>query len=175
MTIEDEIVVALRRIMRAVELHSRHLMEAHSLTGPQLATLQAIARTNGASTVMLARNVHLSSATLTGILTRLESRGLISRSRDQEDRRSVIARITPAGEQVLASAPSLLQDRFRRRLVKLQDWEQTMILAVLQRIASMMDVGTLDVAPMLSAELDLAGPEEPAVGTPEEKTESLSS
>ena len=147
---EDQIVAAIRRIMRAVDLHSRHLAEEHGLTGPQLATLKAASRLGEASsTGALARAVHLSGPTVTGILDRLARRGLVERSRDGQDRRSVTITITRRGEEVLAAAPSLLQDRFRAELARVEDWEQTMILAMLQRIAAMMDAESLDASPVL--------------------------
>jgi len=150
LSIEDQIVAAIRRIMRAVDLHSRHLAEQHGLTGPQLATLQAASRLGGASsTGALARAVHLSGPTVTGILDRLAKRGLVERARSGNDRRSVTITITPQGEEVMAAAPSLLQDRFRAELARVEEWEQTMILAMLQRIAAMMDAESLDASPVL--------------------------
>ncbi len=149
LSIENQIVAAIRRIMRAVDLHSRHLAEEHGLTGPQLATLQAAARLGEASTGALARAVHLSGPTVTGILDRLARRELIERTRSGQDRRSVTVTLTRSGAEVLAAAPSLLQDRFRRELVRLEEWEQTMILAMLQRIAAMMDAESLDASPVL--------------------------
>jgi len=150
LSIEDQIVAAIRRIMRAVDLHSRHLAEEHGLTGPQLATLQAASRLGKAtSTGALARAVHLSGPTVTGILDRLAKRGLVQRARSGNDRRSVTITITPQGEEVMAAAPSLLQDRFRAELARLEQWEQTMILAMLQRIAAMMDAESLDASPVL--------------------------
>lgn len=149
LSMENQIVAAIRRIMRAVDLHSRRLAEEHGLTGPQLATLQAASRLGEASTGVLARAVHLSGPTVTGILDRLAKRGLVDRARNGQDRRSVTVRLTSAGEDVLAVAPSLLQDRFRHELVKLEQWEQTMLLAMLQRIAAMMDAESLDASPLL--------------------------
>ncbi len=150
LSIEDQIVAAIRRIMRAVDLHSRHLAEEHGLTGPQLATLQAASRLGEASsTGALARAVHLSGPTVTGLLDRLAKRGLVERARSGNDRRSVTITITPQGEEVMAAAPSLLQDRFRAELARVEDWEQTMILAMLQRIAAMMDAESLDASPVL--------------------------
>ncbi len=146
---ENQIVAAIRRIMRAVDLHSRRLAEEHGLTGPQLATLQAAANLGESSTGTLARAVHLSGPTVTGILDRLTKRGLVDRTRNGHDRRSVTVRLTRDGEDVLAAAPSLLQDRFRQELMRLEDWEQTTILATLQRIAAMMDAESLDASPLL--------------------------
>ena len=50
---------------------------------------------------------------------------------------------------MLKRAPSLLQDRFRSELSRLEEWERTQILALLQRLASMMDAEAIDAAPML--------------------------
>jgi len=149
LSMENQIVAAIRRIMRAVDLHSRRLAEEHELTGPQLATLQATARLGESSTSALARAVHLSGPTVTGILDRLTKRGLVDRTRSGEDRRSITVRLTSDGEDVLAAAPSLLQDRFRQELARLEEWEQTTILATLQRIAAMMDAESLDASPLL--------------------------
>jgi len=149
LSMENQIVAAIRRIMRAVDLHSRRLAEEHGLTGPQLALLQAAASLGESSTGVLARTVHLSGPTVTGILDRLTKRGLVDRTRSGQDRRSVTVRLTSDGEDVLAAAPSLLQDRFRQELIKLEEWEQTTILATLQRIAAMMDAESLDASPLL--------------------------
>ncbi len=136
--------------MRAVGLQSRHLAEEHGLTGPQLAVLQAASRLGEASsTGALARAVHLSGPTVTGILDRLVKRGLVERARNGQDRRSVTMTITRRGEEGLAAAPSRLQNRFRGKLARVEDWEQTMTLAMLQRIAAMMDAESLDASPVL--------------------------
>ena len=150
--LEDRIVAAIRRLMRAVDLHSRRLVDEFGLTGPQLATLQEAARLGPVSATALARAVHLSGATMTGILTRLEKRGYVERTRGATDRRTVLVSVTDVGRDALSRAPSLLQDRFRAALSGLATWEQLMMLANLQRIASMMDAEGLDAAPHLVAE-----------------------
>ncbi len=157
LTIEDEIVAALRRIIRAVDLHSRHLVHEVGLTWPQLATLRAAARLGSCSIGALARAMHLGQATLTGIIQRLERAGLVARAPHEQDGRSVKIAITDAGKQLLTNAPSLLQDRFHTELAKLKDWERSQTLASLQRIAEMMDVEALDASPIL-----VAGPVDPA-------------
>ncbi|HRX84918.1 MAG TPA: MarR family transcriptional regulator [Phycisphaerae bacterium] len=168
MSAEDQIVAAIRRIIRAVDVHSRRLVEEHGLTGPQLAVLREAARLGRAPVSAIARAVHVSQPTVTGILDRLERHGLVERHRDDADRRAVIVTVTVPGHQLLNRAPSLLQDRFRRELMKLRDWERTMTLATLQRIAEMMEADSLDASPVL-----VAGPlesssygETPASGKP---------
>lgn len=156
LTAENEIVAALRRIVRAIDQHSRQLLDGYGLTGPQLAVLQESRRCHGGTAAALARAVHLSRPTVTGILDRLEKRGLVHRAPDPRDRRSSQVTVTSAGERMLDRAPSLLQDRFRQELAGLQDWEQTQILSTLQRIATMMDADALPASPILTT-----GPMEP--------------
>ncbi len=151
--IDDQIVAALRRLMRAVDLQSRRLVEQCGLTVPQLLVLRQVAGAGRVAVGELAQRVRLSQPTVTGIVDRLERRGLVSRERSERDRRCVIVMATPAGREVLGAAPSLLQDRFRSELARLHDWEQTMILATLQRVAEMLDVEQIDAAAVL-----LAGP-----------------
>ncbi len=149
--LENEIVAALRRIMRAVELHSRELVDEHGLTGPQLAVMKAIARLETASVTAIARAVFLGRPTVTRVLTRLERRGLVERTRSPHDRRSVIVKVTHRGYEILEHAPSLLQERFRDELARLEDWERTTILSTLQRIATMMDAESIPASPVLAS------------------------
>jgi DNA-binding MarR family transcriptional regulator len=149
LAVEDEIVAALRRIMRAVDLHSRRLVHEVGLTWPQLAALRAAERLGSCSIGELARALRLGQPTLTGIIQRLARAGYVERSRHQQDGRSVSITITPTGRNLLKDAPSLLQDRFHAELAKLKDWERSQTLASLQRIAEMMDVEALDASPLL--------------------------
>ena len=158
--LEEQVIAALRRITRAIDLHSRLLLQKHGLTAPQLAALQAIQRLQPVTVGVIARQIHLSQATVTGVLGRLEKRGLVSRTRGDADRRSVVVNLTEAGTQLVAEAPSLLQDRFRRELAKIHEWERTMILATLQRIASMMDAEDIEAVPVLVPGVASAVPED---------------
>lgn len=150
LTPDDRVIAALRRIVRAIDLHSRHLVERFSVTGPQLVALQELARLGQVPVGVLARNVHVSHPTMTGILDRLEKRGLVRRTRDTEDRRRMTVTATDEGLGLLDAAPSPLQDRFRAEFSRLEEWEQTHMLATLQRIATMMDAEELDAAPVLT-------------------------
>lgn len=153
LTLEDQILVALRRITRAIDIRSRTLLQDYGLTAPQLTTLQAISRLEPTTAGALAKEVHLGQPTVTGILNRLERRGMVERVRGDQDRRTVLVNLTLEGKRVLNDAPSLLQDQFQNELGKLLEWERTQILATLQRIADMMDASTIDAAPVLSSEL----------------------
>ncbi|MES9815853.1 MAG: MarR family transcriptional regulator [Candidatus Thiodiazotropha sp.] len=148
--IGDRVIVALRRVIRAVDLHSRALVESHGLTGPQALILKVLQK-GSMPAGELAIQVSLSQGTVTDILNRLEKRGLISRTRDTEDRRRVLVEATDTALTLLEQSPPLLQESFAERFGNLQDWEQTQLLASLQRIATMMDAEDIDAAPVLSS------------------------
>jgi len=137
--IEDRVLLALRRIARAIDLHSQFLRQRFGLTAPQLAALQVVDRSAPVTVGTMARQLHLSHATVTGVVARLHSRGLVTRGRPGSDRRNVVVELTEPGRQVLGASPPLLQSRFRRKLARLPEWEQTNLLATLQRIGSMME------------------------------------
>ena len=147
----DRVLTALRRIIRSIDLHSRRLAQQHSLTGPQLILMQAIDRSGEISTGELARSVSLSHATVTGILDRLQKRGLVVRRRSDSDKRKVMVKLHDSGRLLLEKAPSPLQERFVREFGELAEWEQTQILSSLQRIAFIMDADDVDAAPVLTS------------------------
>jgi DNA-binding MarR family transcriptional regulator len=144
----EDVLIALRRIMRATDLYSRHLAKTTGLTAPQLILLQAI-RKEEVTIGELAKTVSLSQATVTTILDRLEKRGLICRKRASEDKRKVHAYLTEAATDMLQDTPLPLQDHFTRQFKDLQEWEKTMIIAALQRVAQMMDAEHIDASPVL--------------------------
>jgi hypothetical protein len=63
----------------------------------------------------------------------------------------VLVRPTPAANATIENGPPLLQEDFARRFSRLEDWEQTLLLASLQRIASLMDAQRIDASPVLTA------------------------
>lgn len=149
---ENEIVRALRQIMRAVDLHSRQLASRHGITTPQLVCLRALEAADESPTLRaLAAEVSLSPATVGGIVDRLEARGLVRRDRIDADRRLVRVVLTEAGQRLAESAPSPLQETFLDRMRTLDVDQREQILTSLQRIVRMMDGERIDAAPLLAA------------------------
>jgi len=149
----EEVLIALRRVIRATDLHSKHLAKTTGLTAPQILLLQII-RDNGELTIgEIANKMSLSQATVTAILDRLEKRSLAYRERSKEDKRKVHAYLTEAAHTTLKDAPIPLQDHFTRQFGDLQEWEKTMIISSLQRVAQMMDAQHIDASPVLDVGL----------------------
>jgi DNA-binding MarR family transcriptional regulator len=144
-----EVLVSLRRIIRATDLQSRRMVKSCGLTIPQVMVLRAIEDLGDVTVGRVADQVSLSQATVTTILDRLESRQLVLRVRSQVDKRVVNAQLTKAGRTVLADAPLLLHQEFIERFEALGARQQGEILTALQQVAVMMDAEDIDAAPLL--------------------------
>ena len=86
---------------------------------------------------------------MTSILDRLEAKQLLVRKRDSVDRRKVSLYLTDQGHLTLNDAPKAMEDSFIEKFENIENWEQTLLLSSVQRIASMMNAEELDAAPML--------------------------
>ena len=146
----DDVLVSLRRIIRANDLHSRKLGRETGLTTPQLVVMRAILDAEDPTVSKISRDESLSQATVTNILNRLEAQDLIRRSRSEQDKRRVNLQVTPAGRKLLKGAPKPLQEGFVARFNQLEDWEQHLLVSSLARVAAMMDAQDLDAAPLLA-------------------------
>lgn len=142
------VLMLLREIIRATDLHSKRLAKATGLTTPQIVVLQAIRDLGEVTAGAISSRVSLSQATVSAILDRLESRGLIERYRSTMDRRVVHSRLTRAGRRALLKAPPLLQERFLRKFASLAPAEQQRIIDALGAVAEMMGDGPAEVAPL---------------------------
>lgn len=147
---DENILRALRRIIRAVDLYSRQLSIRHSLTGPQLVCLRQLLRSGAMTPGQLAREISLSPATISGILDRLERRGYLTRTRRPEDKRQVLVELTDSGRELVDRTPLPLHERFTRRLAELPEARQAEIERVLQQVVTMMEAEEIDAAPLLA-------------------------
>ncbi len=79
-------------------LSGRHVREL-GLTPAQFDIVATLGNTAGLSFRELGERTLITKGTLTGVVDRLEARGLVERVASDVDRRSVSVRLTPAGER----------------------------------------------------------------------------
>ena len=70
---------------------------------------------------------------MTRLLDRMEDAGLVTRSREREDRRMVLTQITPAGQELLKTLDRPVNELHRKQLERLSD----------QQLRSLIDLLTL--------------------------------
>ena len=102
---DEELAASWHRLMgsyhRVVCVLDRELEAAHGISLSDFEVLQQLhaAPEEGMRMHELGEQVHLSQSALSRLIARLERDGFVERCMCVEDRRSVIARITPAGDE----------------------------------------------------------------------------
>jgi DNA-binding MarR family transcriptional regulator len=87
----------------------------------------------------LAEATGLSSAATTSLLDRLERRGFVQRERDTVDRRKVLVRMTPDGQQLIGGMYGPLADDGSQGLATFTDAELEKVLDFLGEATELVD------------------------------------
>lgn len=145
----NEVLRAMRKIIRAIDLNSKKILRKYELTGPQLIILKDLSDNGSCPVGSLAKRVSLSHATVTEIVDRLEKKGHVKRVRSEEDKRKLFVVLEEKAKSVLDQNPTLIQEKFLDKFTELPDWEQTLILSNFQKVALLMGADEMDASPML--------------------------
>lgn len=144
-------LTAMRKILRRTELNSKQLMRDTGLTPSQLIFMQMLDNGQEQTAGYVAGRMGITQATTTALLQKLESLGMIRKRRGEKDRRQVLLSLTEAGSKVLAIAPEGVHAQFHEQFQALQDWEQSMLIASLERVVAMLGEDDPAVAAVLDA------------------------
>lgn len=98
--LDHQLCFALYSASLAMTKLYKPLLEELGLTYPQYLALLVLWEQDGLTVSDLGERLHLDSGTLTPLLKRLETAGLLSRLRDVQDERRVLIRLTAAGRQL---------------------------------------------------------------------------
>ena len=150
--LSSEVLIRLRQIIRATDLHSKRVYKRSGLTVPQIVILQAIHERGEVTTGEISKQVNLSQATVTTILDRLEKRNLVERYRSSVDRRVVHTKLTSEGHSTLKNAPALLHEQFVREFSDLEPSYQELIVEILGKVAQLLNAEHIDAAPLLDTQ-----------------------
>lgn len=156
---EVRMLRAIRRVIRAVDMHSKMLQQAQDITAPQLVCLMSLVSKGPLTIKALSQAIDLSPSTTVGVVDRLEAKGLATRTRSEADRRQVLVSVTVAGEAAARRAPFPLQNRLVERYRELPELEQATLALALERVVALMGAGEIDASAILdSAPIAEAGP-----------------
>jgi DNA-binding MarR family transcriptional regulator len=144
----DRMIRAIRRIIRTVAVYSRQLAVKHNVTGPQLSTLNALARRGTLTGTQIADALLLSPSTIVGVLDRLEEKELVRRERDTEDRRRVFVSITKKGRALVHKVPHPLEGALMSSLNSISEAEKRHLAETLERIVQILGAEDVDPGPL---------------------------
>ena len=104
LALDDQLCFALYAASRAVTARYRPLLAELGLTYPQYLVMLALWEHGSASVKDLGAMLALDYGTLSPLLKRLESTGLVHRERSVSDERTVLVTLTPAGRALRRKA-----------------------------------------------------------------------
>jgi DNA-binding MarR family transcriptional regulator len=98
---------------------SKRMEATFGITGPQRLVVRIVGRFPGISAGALADVLHVHPSTLTGILRRLEQRGVLSRRGDPSDGRRALFGLTNRGKKLDMLRTGLVEQAVKRVLARL--------------------------------------------------------
>lgn len=133
MPVVRELVRAYQAFRSYTEAHIRQL----GLTASQFDVIATLGNTPGMTFKQLAEKTLITKGELTGIIDRLEKKGLVRREVPPEDRRSFIAVLTPEGERVFQETFPAHIAHLKQRFERLDRQELEEIRVALEKIKSL--------------------------------------
>ena len=124
----------IHEVARLMKRRFEEQARIHGITLPQWRTLAQIALNEGITQAKLAAQTDIDPMTMSGVLDRLEKRGLIDRYPDPTDSRAKLARITPAGEEVFATARKVGLSMYEAALKGVPPKDRETVVAVLEKM-----------------------------------------
>lgn len=110
------------------------------LSGAQLFVLQCLARRSPCSVNELASFTATDQSSVSVVVSRLVTRGLVKRTPSKLDRRRVDLSLTASGRTLLAAAPEAAQDRLLAAIAQLKKSEAVQLSALLDKLVELAEV-----------------------------------
>lgn len=117
----------------ALQSASKRMEAAYGITGPQRLVVRIVGRFPGIAAGRIAEILHVHPSTLTGILKRLEARGVIERKSDPADARRALFGLTNKGRKLDSLRTGVVEQAVRRALLM----EKSQIQAAQEMIAAL--------------------------------------
>ena len=144
--LREQVFFLFFSIVRSQSLWFRKLLAPHGVTPRQYAVLMRLREGEGETLVNLARRLYVDTTALSRTVSRMETQGLITRTRGAADRRTFHIELTPAGRTLLdemqprvtAARRQALAGLDRESLVELTE----MLRAMLKNVAATREVDT---------------------------------
>jgi len=133
MPVVRELVRAYQAFRSYSDTHIRQL----GLTSSQFDVIATLGNTPGMTFNKLAEKTLTTKGELTGIIDRLEKKGLVRREVPPEDRRSFLAVLTPAGERVFEETFPAQVAHLKQRFEGLDQQELEQLRAALEKIKNL--------------------------------------
>lgn len=143
-----DIVESIRRLVRAENLDSRKMSKEFGLTGPQSLVLRLLVKNGALSSADLSRQMYVTPSNITGIIDRLEKKGLVERIRKQGDRRVALITLTESGQKLGKNIPDPIEKKFINELADLEPEHLQILAMAMNQILNLIDTKGIEDAPL---------------------------
>ncbi len=139
---EQDFIPLMSELSRAHQLFSLYDAEIHRLSGSDLTAPQAkvifcLGNTDGMTCSDITDKTLITKGTLTGVIDRLEEKGLVQRWGDSDDGRRIIVDLTKEGEKVFKREYPRYVAQLKKRFDALGTRDRDQATALLTKIAAL--------------------------------------
>lgn len=147
-----EILIHIRKIVRALNLESKRIQKEFGVSIPQLLCLNYLAESEDykATHKEVAGFLNLNSSTVSGIVSRLEKKGLVARLPKMGDRRVTYITLTSAGFKLLNHSPRLMHERLATSLQKLPVAQLSQMDSSLRTLIECLGIDQTEASPLFT-------------------------
>ena len=152
-----DILIKIRKIVRSINLESKKIQKEYGVSIPQVLCLNFLKNQSNyqSSQNEIRKFLNLNSSTVSGIINRLEKKGLLARLPRSGDKRIVNIALTDEGFKLIDSIPFSLHEQLSAKLHDLPEDKIQQIIQGLDTIINMMNIDKVDASPMLAINIDL--------------------
>ena len=156
-----DILIQIRQIVRSVNLESKRIEKEYGISIPQLLCLNFLNEKESfqASHKEIKDFLKLNASTVTGIISRLESKRLVARLPKGDDRRVGMISITAKGEQLLKDTPEPLHQQLSSKLKQLSPEALQKLQNSFEIIIDFLNIEDIDIAPIITAQTNISSKE----------------
>lgn len=123
----------LWEVEQGLNKRSQAMLREHGVTGPQRLVIRVVARQGPISLADLARVLRLHPASVTRLASTLESKQMVLRRPDPDDKRQILLELGPAGAAVARASKGTVEQAIARTLEQSTRREVEATIAVLRR------------------------------------------
>ena len=139
------IIFSIRRLIQANELYTKELNKKYQISAAQLNCILTLDEYGPLPLSRIADHMMVRSSTVTGVVDRLEQKGLAQRMRNSPDRRVITIQLTNAGKKLAKNAPPPIQQKVIDGLKQIENSKKVQIVNALSLLTAMLDVQDMEV------------------------------
>lgn len=149
-----DILIKIRQIVRSINLESKKIQKEYGVSIPQILCMNYLHETDNfrATQGEIRKFLHLNSSTTSGIINRLEAKGLVARLPKSGDKRVVNIALTSKGDKLLKQIPELLHEQLSEKLQKLDTSILEQTQKSLELLVTLLEIEEIEASPLITFE-----------------------